>query len=342
MNSRHMSNSPDRGDFGVDTDRQTRTNAPATLLGDDMEAFERVLTAQSPGPLAVVSPPFGGRERVLEHAADRLGTDLLSLDPGDDVEPLLSALGDGPVVIDGCQHLYEHRIGGFEPLKAVLRAVTECGELVVTGWNTYAWTYLARVQGIDRTFAVRVGIEPAAAADLAALVLERYDEMPAFAPDQADSGGLVAIRPYEIDWRGHRLSVPVPVPNRATVTATLKDGKVDPKDVVFERLAAVSKGNIGVATAIWEASRREELRPSDIVASVTDLDLDREEAFCLRLLLMKERIERAELTRIVDGSERVLGRLIRDGVVSSADGVVQLEPAAVPTAITATERRGLR
>lgn len=335
-----MNDTPGRVGAGADTDRQAGAFAPATLLGDDVEVLERVLTGQSPGPLAVCGPPFGGRERVLEHAADRLGTGLIRIDPGDGAEPLLSALGNGPVVIDGCQHLYEHRIGGFEPLDAVLRAVVEREEVVVAGWNEYAWTYLARVRGIDRTFAGRAEIEPAAAADLAALVLERYDEVPTFAPDQADSGGLFAVRRYEVDWRGHSLSVPVPAVNRAAITATLDDGTVDPKDVVFERLAAVSKGNVGVATAIWEASRREELRPSDIVAAGTGLELDREEAFCLRILLLKERVERAELTRIVDDTERVLGRLLRDGVVSTADGVVRLDPAAVPTAITETERRG--
>lgn len=74
------------------------------------------------------------------------------------------------------------------------------------------------------------------------------------------------------------------------------------------------------------------------MASGTDLNLDREEAFCLRIVLLKERVERAELTRIVRDTERVLGRLLRDGVVTTADGVVRLEPAAVPTAITEAER----
>ncbi|MFB6301736.1 MAG: hypothetical protein ABEH78_02570 [Haloferacaceae archaeon] len=336
-----MSDSRGRVDAGADAERRDGASVPTGLLGEGVETFERVLTGRSPGPLAVCGPPFGGRERVLERAADRLGTDLLRLGPGDGAEPLLSALGDGPVVVDGCQHLYERRIGGFEPLDRVLRAVVECDGVVVTGWNSYAWTYLARVRGIDRTFAARTEIEPTAAADLAALVLERYDEVPAFAPDEADPDGLFASRRYVIGWRGHGLSVSVPVPNRAAVTASLADDNVDPQDVVFERLAAISKGNVGVATAIWEASRRDERRPSDIVASGTDLDLDREEAFCLRIVLLKERVERGELTRIVDDTERVLGRLLRDGVVSTADGVVQLEPTAVPTAVTETERRGL-
>lgn len=335
-----MSDRPARVDTAGESARTDDGSSPATLLGEDVETYENVLTGHSPGPLAVCSPPFGGRDRVLERAADRLGTDLLRLDPGDGADALPSALGDGPVVVDGCQHLYERRIGGFEPLDAVLEAVADCEDPIVAGWNTYAWSYLARVRGVDRTFAARVDVEPTGAADLAALVLDRYDELPAFAPDPDDGADLVSVRRVELGWRGRRRSVPLPVVNLAVIGATLADGDVDPKDVVFERLAAISNGNVGVATAIWEASRRAELRPSDVVAAGGDLDLDREEAFCLRILLGKERVERAELTRIVDETERVLGRLRRDGVVSVADGVVELEPAAVPTAITETERGG--
>ena len=164
-------------------------------------------------------------------------------------------------------------------------------------------------------------------------------EMPTFVPDET-APGILEVRRYGVEWRGHDLSVPVPVPSLAAIRASLADGDVDPEDVVFERLAAVSDGNVGVATAIWEGSRREDIRPSDVVAGGSDLKFDREEAFCLRILLSKERVERAELARTVDGAGRVLGRLLREGVASADDRVVRLDPAAVPTAVAESERRG--
>ncbi|MFC6990250.1 hypothetical protein ACFQJD_18910 [Haloplanus sp. GCM10025708] len=82
------------------------------------------------------------------------------------------------------------------------------------------------------------------------------------------------------------------------------------------------------------------VRPSDVGATGTDLSFDREEAFCLRIVLSKERVERAELAAVVDADlDRVLPRFVREGVVTVSDGVVALDPAAVPTAATATERR---
>ena len=340
-NGRPMSDRSERTRSGPGTDNPGEASDPTAPLGEDVETLERVLTGRSPAPLAVCSPPFGGRERVLEHAADRLGTDLLRLDPGDGADPLLDALGDGPVVVDGCQHLYERRIGGFEPVDAVLQAIEVPAAPVVTGWNEFAWTYLSRVRDIDRTFSARVDVDPTGADELAAMILDRYDEMPTFAPDET-APGILEVRRYGVEWRGYDLSVPVPVPSLAVIRTSLAAGDVDPEDVVFERLAAVSDGNVGVATAIWEGSRREDIRPSDVVASGSDLEFDREEAFCLRILLSKERVERAELARTVDGAGRVLGRLLREGVASADDGVVRLDPAAVPTAVAESERRGAR
>jgi hypothetical protein len=122
------------------------------------------------------------------------------------------------------------------------------------------------------------------------------------------------------------------------VRGLFSDGNLDPKDVTFGRLAAVSNGNLGVATSIWETRQGSEVRPSDIAVPASDRDLDREEAFCLRIVLAKERVDRAQLTGIVDGLDRVLGRLSRDGLVTVEDDIVELVPAAVPAAVPATER----
>jgi len=52
-------------------------------------------------------------------------------------------------VIEDCQHLYERRIGGFEALSAFLDELANADVTVVTGWNRYAWVYLAAVQALD-------------------------------------------------------------------------------------------------------------------------------------------------------------------------------------------------
>lgn len=319
-----------------DTDQRPEESVdPATLLGDDHEAFEAVLAGDSTGPLAVVGPPYSGRGRVLDAAADRLDAARLDLGPDDGVAAVRPALGDGPVVVGGCQHLYRRAIGGFSPLEEFLDAVAATEEPVVTGWNRYAWAYLTAVRAVERAIPAQVTVGPVATEVIAELVLERYDEMPAFLTDDPDSDGLVTVREYAVGWGDRTVSVPLPVLDRNG----RQPDSADPQDVVFERLAAASGGNVGVAAALWDAQSGPAVRPSDIVPPVSTGDLDRAAAFCLRIVLAKERVERAELDAVVgDGVGRILAQLRRDGLVTVDGTTVALDPGAVPTAVETTDR----
>ncbi|MFB6123022.1 MAG: hypothetical protein ABEJ78_06155, partial [Haloferacaceae archaeon] len=326
---------------GSPLDGPTPTDSPTPtdelpLSPADREAFEAVLAGEEPGPLAVVGAPFAGRERLLDHASERLDATRIRLAPGDGVDAVGDAIGERPVVVDDCHHLYRRTIGGFDSLETVLDRVVDADAPVVAGWNRYAWAYLSAVRTLDRAFPTRVDVGPATAERLAELLLSRYDELPSFVDDDAGESGLVGIRRFTFDWGERSLSIPVPVPS--SLSASRRGTPPDPKDVVFERLAAVSEGNVGVATAIW--GRGDVVRPSDVAAPGGDLSLDRDEAFCLRVVLSKERVDRAELAAVVGADlDRILSRLVRDGLVTVADGVVALDPAAVPTAAAATERR---
>jgi len=330
-----------RGREAVGEDAGDAAGEFAPRHEDDVATVERAIRGELAGPLAVCGPPYGGRHDLLEHVADAAGATYRRLDPGTDAATVRRALDDGPLVVEGCHHLYERRIGGFDDLDAVLRAFAATETPVVAGWNSYAWTYLAHVRDVDRTFAERVESTPANAADLAALLLNRYDDLPTFAANPT-TDGAVTTRQVSITLRGRTVSVPIPVPNRRVLGTGLDGGEVDPTDVVFERLAAVSMGNVGVATAIWEATRRDELRPSDVAPAGDGIDLDRETAFCLRVLLSKERVARPEFDRLVDHATRALARLRRADVITVEDGIVRLAPAAVPTAVRETDRRGLQ
>lgn len=169
-------------------------------------------------------------------------------------------------------------------------------------------------------------------------MLDRDDELPAFVEDDPERGGLVVATRHEIGWRDWSVSVPVPMLSPVGIRDLFSDRNQGPKDVTFSRLAAVSNGNLGVATAIWEARKGSEVRPSDMTVPEPDRDLNREEAFCLRIVLAKERVKREQLSTIIDTLDRVLGRLSRAGLVTVEDDIVELVPAAVPAAATATER----
>jgi hypothetical protein len=310
-----------------------------TLLGDGRERFEAAVSGEATGPVAVVGDPFSGRETVLDRAVRALDATRISLGPGDGVDRIRAGSDGGPVVVENCQHLYERRIGGFKELSAFLDDLASIGSTVVTGWNRYAWAYLTAVQGLDRDFPVIVEVQPLPVERIEELLMGRCDEIPEFVADESEHGGLVVTTRHELNWRGRSISVPVPTVSPVAVRELVSDGDLDPRDVAFGRLTTVSRGNIGVATAIWEARQEPELRPSDISAVGSDRELDREEVFCLRLVLAKERIDRGQLSEVIDGLDRHLGRLARDGLITVTDGTVELVPAAVPVAAEAAERR---
>jgi len=320
----------------------------AADLLDDPAPFEAVVDGTEPGPLAIVGAPYAGRERVLDAAAERLDAARVRLQPGDGAGPVRDALdnsadgraADGrPLVVDDCQHLYTRAVGGFEPLEAFLDLLAGTERTVVTGWNRFAWAYLITVRVVEPVFAETAELGAVGADRLAELVLARYESLPAFEPDEAVPAGPVSVRRHEVEIGGRTLSVPVPVPNLGGTWTTDADAEADPRDLVFERLAAAADGNVGVASAIWERYRHDTIRPSDIAVPGTDLELDRDEAFCLRVVLAKERLPRSELDAVLDSNpDRVLARLRRAGVVSVADGEVRLDPAAVPTAVDSTDR----
>jgi hypothetical protein len=308
---------------------------PHTLL-DDAEAFETALDA-SAGPIAVVGEPFAGRRRLLDHAEQALDATRTRFEPSADGETLRDDLGDGPLIIDDCQHLYDRRIGGFEPLTAFLDALAGRSAPVVTGWNAYAWSYLDAVRDVEDVFADRFSVRELPREELASVVRSASSpSLPTFRHDERDD--VITMRERSV--RGGNLTVPVPVVDRDRLRAIFETTD-DPETAVFERLTSASDGNPGVALALWERSQRNgEIRPSDIDPPA--IDLDHAGAFLLRIVLSEGVVDTATLTeRFGPRGRRALGRLDRAGIVTRTEGSVRLEPAGVPAAAALTERRRL-
>lgn len=312
----------------------TLSDLEPTALLEDTEAFEAALEAAE-GPIAVVGAPFGGRRRILDHAAAVLDVDHVALDPSANREALVEDLGNGPLVVDDCQHLHERRVGGFDSLSATLAALAKTSQPVVTGWNSYAWSYLDAVRNVEDVFTHRFFVRKLPSEALASFVRSQSASLPTFRHDERDAD-IVTLRERALGKGG--LTVPVPVLERDRLRAVFETTD-DPETVVFERLAGAADGNPGVALALWERSRTGgEIRPSDIDSP--SVDLDHLDAFLLRVVLSQGVVTEAMLAdRFGDDAERPLGRLERSGIVTRTEGAVRLEPAGVPAAIDATERR---
>jgi hypothetical protein len=312
----------------------------SALLGDDEETFRRAVDSRTTGPTAVIGSPFAGREAVLARAADRLDARHVRFDADTGVADAVDALDGGPVVIEGCHHLYTRTVGGFRPLSRFLDSLAETETTVVTGWNRFAWSYLDAVRNLGTVVPTHVETGALSGEELTTLVEANATERPTFRRDEADESPFT-VRQREVTVANRTVSVPLPALDRKALIARRTED-LDPKTAAFERLAAVSDGNPGAALAIWARCVDEEVRPTDIEALDIEADLDREAAFCLRIVLSTERVDRSALTdRIGPRTPRLLGQFARAGVLTSEDGTVRLQPAGVPTAIAVTERWGV-
>lgn len=311
---------------------ETETAVGRSTPLDDPEEFETAL-GEAAGPLAVVGPPFAGRGRLLDDAVTELGAKRVRLSPRAEPEPVMEALDEGPLVIEGCHHLYHREIGGFDGLETVLDGLIGTTEPVVTGWNSYAWSYLDAVRDIGSLFVDHFEIPKRSSEELADVVSAHVDSLPAFRNDQL-TGELVERRHITVGSTGR--TVPVPVPNGERVHARVF-GRRDPKQATFDRLADAATGNPGVALALWDHAVSDgTITPGDI--QPPSVDVDREGAFVLRLLLEREHVNRQWLTRRFDsGVTPLLERLAREGIVSIDGSSVRLEPVGVPAAVTASE-----
>lgn len=302
----------------------------AAALLEDIEAFETALEAGG-GPIAVVGAPFAGRRRVLEHASDILDVTSTRLDPSADHE---TPIGEGLLVVDDCQHLYDRRVGGFEPLTDALDALAGISTPVVTGWNAHSWSYLDAVRHVEDVFAHVFSVRKLPSDELASFVLERSATLPTFRHDDPDND-LLTVKERSVGNGG--LTVPVPVVDRDRLRA-LFEAAVEPETAVFNRLTDAADGNPGVALALWERGRSGgEMRPSDVDSPT--VDLDHRGAFLLRIVLSQGVVdERALADRVGNALERPLGRLDRADIVTRADGTVSLDPVGVPAAVAVSEQ----
>lgn len=318
-----------------DFDRPIPAETVRDPLADAVAAFE---DGDRPH-VAVVGDPFSGRATVTDQAASLLGdtAERVRFTTPVESEDALGLPDADAVVVDGCQYLYTRRIDGFGAVERLADRLAAGERFFVTTWTTHAWNYLSRVRNVDDLFAVAVSLPPLDAGELEALLTAETEVEPTFAVGDVEDGPDAE---YDVSLPG------------GTVSITLPDlgnlrGSDDPSNVrerVFEAIARLSKGNPGVARAMWYQSLVDgEITLARVRSSVPTVDLPDEEAFALQVLLTKERLDRGVLRQVVGSRlyDRSLRQLLNQDVVTTESGTVALRPQAVPSAVAFLERRRL-
>ncbi|SEA09498.1 hypothetical protein SAMN04488065_1806 [Haloplanus vescus] len=292
--------------------------------------------------VAIVGPPFAGREATLDRAADTLdGATRIRAGPDAPVGP--SPL-DGPTILDDCHHGYAHHVGGFDPLDDFLDRLASASGRTVTSWNRYSWNYLDAVRNVGNAFGHVFSLASLSADGVAEVLRSTTDAWPAFEyATDGDASPFTSVE-YRPPIPNREVTLQLPTVDVDYVTSWLRGGESpSPETLVFQRLARLTGGNPGVVAAAWEASvaGRESITPDDIALPVDrGFDVDDDAARVLGILVSKESVSRTELAAATTGVslDRTLGWLASHGFVVDADPV-RLHPGSLPSALSSLERR---
>lgn len=284
--------------------------------------------------LAVVSPPFAGREVLLDYAEDAFGAATARLTLGENVTDALPDLPEAKIVlVDNCHYLYTRQIGGFDLLEAFLDRIVTGDALYVTSWNQYAWTYLSEVANVDVAFPTTVQIPQLNAGQVRKLLSSYHGSaLPEFV-EVEDKGRMKTV---DIEWTSRPLwgdrqfKVPYLEFNAEYVLSRFADDvELDIEAVVYQQIAQLSVGAPGVATKLWDRSIRDgTIAPSYVQEVDQPLDIDHDEAFVLEVVLTNEEITYSDLEWICSdvSVDRAVQTLRTEGVVSVDGDRVRIDP----------------
>jgi hypothetical protein len=104
-------------------------------------------------------------------------------------------------------------------------------------------------------------------------------------------------------------------------------------DVIFEKINRIAQGNPGVAILLWDKSLKDNvISLSAINETEYSISLDTNESYILSVILSMESLHAKDLTAIAGTEmniERVLYRLVQQGLIREDAGYYRIEPFAL-------------
>ncbi len=194
---------------------------------------------------AVVAPPHSGIDETLAAWARQHEWPLVTPpDPeslADKRNDWLSQLpATGPLVMTRIERLFLRDPDGLDLIRCFMAWLAHRGDACLLGCDSWAWAYLIRAVGLDTLFPSPITLGP-----FDAQRLQRY-----FCPE-TESEGRLDFRQAD---NGRPILSPLTVSGSGQASAdTPGPEKIEATDFL-QQLAHASRGNPGVAAAIWHHS----------------------------------------------------------------------------------------
>jgi hypothetical protein len=323
-----------------DEPAESAESAGAAIFREELGTIAAAIESygeKPPANIAIISDPFAGQNLVIEEIRRRYPDKVsylpfFSVVTGKDFIPNLYTAKD-VVIMERCHFLALRRIGGFAMLDEFLDFIASSGQLFITTWNSYSWSYLSTVRQIEGFFPETIHLPRMDAKTLKRLILAGYEEDEIeFVDDRViktKKGIEVLERTITLPLTG----TVVTIPWIAHPSGGPKKDEIEIEDAVFDRITTIADGNYGVAKRIWERSLEyPRMKMSGIPDIPCTVDLTINEAFLLTIILSMESIQLVDLAEIAGPEINIdqnLYRLIRHGLVEEEKGYHHIKPEAL-------------
>lgn len=317
-----------------------------TRIQDAIEARD----TGRPSHIAVIADPFAGHEVIMQEIKSA-NPDIVSHIPlfnvvkGKDFLSVLYGTKD-VILMERCHFLALRKIGGFAVLDAFLDAVASSDKLLITGWNSFSWSYLNAVRHIETFFPMIVELPRLSSVTLKTLILSRYEKTIRFVDDterKEEPFLSTEHRRFSLPVIDRSVEVPWPHINPGALHAGRKQQTtIDVEDAVFEKINRIAEGNYGVALKIWEQSLEDSVvNLSSIPEIPCAIHLDINESFLLNSVLSMESINITDLREIAGPEidlDQTLYRLTNLGLIEEVKGYYQVKAEALNCVISHLRR----
>jgi len=284
--------------------------------------------------IAVISEPYAGDYLIINGLKDILKEKVCQQNFGavQHKTPVLAEICPGReiVIIEGCHYLFSRRIGGYDILTGFLKDISSDSKIYITFWNYFAWNYISAATGADSYFQKPLHIKPAEPDMLMDIIRRESESKTEYVDDRPKSDRK---RIY-LDWHDKKLpgsektiTFPVPV-YESNVGEILTGG--DAEKYAFDRIAAISGGNLGVAKKLWRKSVHDNLfRLSGISSRDSEINLGYNESYILLLIITWGALSAKEITDMTGSEEETVAKLSElslHGIIFSEGGRYSIDP----------------
>ena len=290
--------------------------------------------------IAIVADPFAGQHNLAQQI-HREYKDRMSSLPFFSVVTTRDFLSnfyqaEDMVLVERCHFLALRKIGGFAMLEEFLDYLSTTEKLLITTWNSFAWSYLDEVKKISSFFPVVIKLPKMERNTLKNHILSEYEqeitfiddttheEEPLFSPTTRTLTIPFREEPFEVPW------IKLTLRSRNM----LKNGaQMPPEDVVFDKINRIAEGNFGVARRLWERTITDHtVKMSAVPATPCAVDLNISQAFLATIILSMESIKLTDLAEIAGPEidiEQTLYQLANLGLVERDREYYQVKPEAL-------------